>query len=232
MSIAALFKAVAVEKKGAHWHVLLDGKPIKAPSGKVVEIVTKELAEKIAGEWRKAEKKINLLLMPFTRLAISVTECDERRRDAAIRHLLSYAETELMCYREPKDAALIARQNATWNPWLEWMQKEFGMQLPTHRGIVADAATVTVSPKVSAHIQALPDRDILLLEQMVGMTGSFVLGLALIGKKLTVAEVLAAAFLDENYQREQWGEDAESADRQLAIAKELNDLTQFQGLSG
>lgn len=232
MSSAALFKAVAVERKGAHWHVLLDGKSIKAPSGKTLDIATKELAEKIANEWRKAEKKINLLLMPYTRLAISVTECDERRREAAIRHLLSYAETELMCYREPRDAALIARQNAAWNPWLEWMREAFGMSLPTHSGIVPTSQPVTVPPKVTAHIQGLPDRDILLLEQMVGMTGSFVLGLALIEKKLTVAEVLAAAFLDENYQREQWGEDAESADRQLAVAKELNDLVQFRGLSG
>ena len=51
--------------------------------------------------------------------------------------------------------------------------------------------------------------------------GSLVLGLALAEGRLDAAEACRLAFLDESFQQERWGEDAEALARQDGVVKDV-----------
>src|SRR5258707_403836 len=54
--------------------VTLDGRPIKTPSGRVVAIPVRPIADAIAAEWEAQAETIDPLTMPMTRFANSVAE--------------------------------------------------------------------------------------------------------------------------------------------------------------
>ena len=51
--------------------------------------------------------------------------------------------------------------------------------------------------------------------------GSLVLGLALVEARLDAAQAFALGTLEELFQTEQWGEDAEAADRRAGVAADI-----------
>src|SRR5262249_38249214 len=52
--------------------VMLDGKPIRTPSGRQVVIPARQLADAVAAEWAAQRETIDPMTMPLTRLANSV----------------------------------------------------------------------------------------------------------------------------------------------------------------
>ena len=54
-----------------------------------------------------------------------------------------------------------------------------------------------------------------------------VVALALIERRLDTGEAFAASQLDESFQIEAWGEDAEQAERRAALAAEIEAAARF-----
>src|ERR1700752_1662908 len=62
--------------------VTLHGRPIRTPSGRIVAIASREIAELVAAEWQAQTETIDPLTMPMTRFANSVVEAVIDRVDA------------------------------------------------------------------------------------------------------------------------------------------------------
>ena len=62
-------------------------------------------------------------------------------------------------------------------------------------------------------------------------TSSLALALGLVCRRLTAADVFAAAFLDEMYQVEKWGEDDLARDRRQRIARDIDAIERYLALS-
>ena len=65
---------VGVNEIDGGFSVTLDGRPIKTPSGKVLAVPNRAIAEAIAAEWAAQQEHIEPLTMPLTRFANSVVE--------------------------------------------------------------------------------------------------------------------------------------------------------------
>ena len=65
------------------------------------------------------------------------------------------------------------------------------------------------------------------LHAVTSVTGSVVLGLALVEGPLDAAQVSAASLLDERFQAERWGEDDEATTRRAALEAEIANVARF-----
>ena len=77
-------------------------------------------------------------------------------------------------------------------------------------------------PKLETAISALTDWELGVLVRAASLGGSLVLGLAFVTGKLDAARLFSLSFLDELYQGEKWGEDAEAVQRLNNIRAELD----------
>ena len=68
------YKEVGVGEADGGFTVTLDGKQIKTPSGKVVLVPKRAIADAIAAEWAAQGETIDPLTMPMTRFANSVVQ--------------------------------------------------------------------------------------------------------------------------------------------------------------
>jgi chaperone required for assembly of F1-ATPase len=209
------YKQAGITETQDGFGITLDGKPVRTPSGRPLLAPTRDIADGIAVEWNTQGEVIDPLTMPLTRFANSVGEGVIDRVDAVTDDVAKYFGSDLLFYRAAHPDALVAREAALWDPVLFWAADTLAAHFILVEGIVhvrqPDSA-------IAAARAALP-RDpwsIAALHVVTTLTGSALLALALKHGQLDPDQVWAAAHVDEDWNSEKWGIDAEVAARRAA----------------
>ena len=211
--------------------VLLDGKRLKTPKGADLVLPTAALADAVAGEWRAQGEEIVPAAMPLTKLANTAIDGVEPRRDEVIAEIAAFARHDHLCYRTDAPAELVARQNAAWDPLLDWVAERHGAPLLTAHGITSIAQPEASLAALKAAMEAESPFALAALHVVASIAGSLVLALAVADKRLTPGEAFAASRVDERYQAEKWGLDAEAGARAKHLARELDAAARFMDLA-
>jgi chaperone required for assembly of F1-ATPase len=217
------------------WGVMLDGKPMRLPGGGPLVVASRPLAQAIAAEWQAAGGSKGGSMgphhVPLTGLAGTAQNHIAADPAATVSAIAAYGETDLLCYRATEPDALIRRQAAAWQPWLDWSARVLDAPLKTSSAIihVAQDADALAALRCAVERQDVP--ALAALGVIVPTLGSLVLGLAVAAEALDVAAALDISTVDEQFQAEFWGEDAEAADRRRKIAADLNAAERFLRLT-
>lgn len=216
---------VETGEKSGGYAVLLDGKPMRIPGGAPLLVRSGPLAEAIAAEWRAAGGErggtLSLEEVPLTRLAGTAQERIAPDPGPVARELARYAETDLLCYRAERPEALMVRQARTWQPWLDWLERRHGARLVSTEGVIYLAQDSAALERVRAVMAVQTPETLAGLGLAVPSLGSAVLGLALAEGALDAEGANQAASLDEVFETELWGEDAEAVRRRAQVAEDV-----------
>lgn len=218
--------AAAIQAEGG-FGVALDGRSLRTPGKLVFRVPARALAEACAAEWQAQTEEIRPHTMPLTRLANVAIERTPSTRGELAAHIAQYGETDLLCHRAETPAKLVARQAAAWDPLVTWA----GAALSFRPRIVAGirAAHNDTAPLMAA-AAALDDFRLTGLAHAVGLTGSAILGFALLRGELNALAAYEAAMLDDLYQIEAWGEDSEARRRLDAAQAAIEATARFIAL--
>ena len=198
----------SVVASDAGWSVALDGKPLRTPARKPLALPTRALAEAIAAEWDAQTGQVRPAAMPLTGLANAALD---RAGPELVTMLAAYGESDLLCYRAERPAELIALQAAEWDPPLEWARRRYDVVFVVTHGIAHRVQPAPTLARLTAAVDA-PDLFRLAgLNPLITITGSLVLGLAVLEGELTADTAFDAGELDTRFQAAHWGEDAEAA---------------------
>jgi chaperone required for assembly of F1-ATPase len=221
------YKDVSIAAADAGFAVLLDGKPVKTPARNGLVLPTEQLALAIAQEWRNQDEAIVATAMPLLRLANTVIDGVAANRTDVISAILRFGENDLLCYRAHQPPQLVTRQCEGWDPLLDWARQRYGAHMTVAEGL----GHVDQTPDaLGALRQALEEYDAFslgALHVIASITGSAVLALAAAEGFITGGDAFELSRIDENYQAEKWGEDAEAAKRAAALAHELDKAAQL-----
>ena len=195
---------------GTGFTVHLDARALTTPLKSPLVVPTLILAEAIAQEWDAQGDEIVPQAMPLTRAANAAIDKVVPNRDAVARMLADYGGTDLLCYRAAEPEALVARQNARWDPWIDWAETQFGVTLRIGTGVVHVAQSDAATARLSEPVLRLGAWQLTAFHDLVVLSGSLVLALAVQTRALDPTEAWALSRLDEDWQHEQWGIDAEA----------------------
>ena len=205
---------------GEDFSVLLDGKPVKTPGRGALKAPTLALAAAIAAEWEAQRETIDPAAMPLTRLANTIIDGIAPAPQQVAQEIAKYLESDLVCYRAERPAGLAASQARHWDPLLDFAREEFGARFTLTHGVVHVAQP---SAAVEAARKAIPADPWPLgaLAAITTLTGSALIALALLRRRVDTPSAWAAAHVDEDWQMEQWGRDEEAAARRAARFAEM-----------
>lgn len=192
--------------------IRLDARTLRTPAKAELVVPTRALAEAIAAEWRAVEGEIRPEALPFTRAANVAVDRIAADPGPLVAHLAAYGETDLLCYRAEAPVGLQARQAAAWDPALAWAARDLGAPLAVTEGVAHRAQDPASLAALHAAVGAHDAFALTALSELVTLSGSLVLGLAVARGALGAPEAWAAARLDETWQEEQWGVDDEAAE--------------------
>lgn len=204
------WKDVSVEKDGEGWSIRLDGRPVRTPARAPLIVPSQPLAEAIAEEWRSVEGEIDPRAMPLTGLANAAIDRAAPDRQTFAQGLARYAEADLACYRADNPRELVERQTLAWDALLGWARRRFDVDFATTAGVThVDQPSATVE-RLGHAVAALDAFRLAGLSPLVTIGGSLVAALAVIEKAMTADEAWDAVSVDDRWQVEQWGADAEA----------------------
>jgi chaperone required for assembly of F1-ATPase len=227
-----VYTSVDTRPAGSGWGIALDGRPLRTPAKRDLIVPSEALAATIAAEWDAQESDIRPETMPLTRLAATAIDRTAEKRADIVAEIANYAVTDLLCYRAERPPALAARQEAVWQPLLDWAAGRYDAGLAVTAGIVPTAQSPASLKAYAAAVAALDHFRLTALQAATAASGSLILALALHEKRLDAEAAFAASQLDETFQIEAWGEDAEAARRRRALAADIAAAARFLDLLG
>jgi chaperone required for assembly of F1-ATPase len=214
------------------WGIALDGRPLRTPGRRELIVPSESLAAAIAAEWDAQQSDIEPHRMPLTRLAATALDRTAVEGAKVGADVANYAGTDLVCYRAEHPPALAARQHATWQPLIDWAAGRYDAGLAVTPGILPTAQSPASLKIYAGVVAALDDFRLTALQAAAASCGSLVIALALLEGRLDADGAFAASQLDESFQIEAWGEDAEAAQRRRAIAEDIGATARFLELLG
>jgi chaperone required for assembly of F1-ATPase len=201
--------AKAVERENG-WGVELDGKPLRTPARESLIVPTRALAEAIAEEWDTVDGEIDPRAMPLTGLANAAIDRVQPDKEAFAAGLARYAEADLACYRAEGPQGLVDRQAQEWDALLGWGQRRFDVDFETTGGIVHVAQPPATIDRLTHAVSMLDAFRLAGLSPLVTIGGSLLAAFGVLEGAFSPEQAWDAVSVDDRWQLEQWGSDAEA----------------------
>jgi chaperone required for assembly of F1-ATPase len=221
------YKQVSIAPAEGGFGVLLDGKSIKTPARHTLVLPTERLAQAVAAEWQGQGEDVIATTMPLLRLANTAIDGVSINREDVINAILRFGENDLVCYRAHQPPDLVARQRAGWDPLLDWVAQRHGARMHVAQGLNHVDQPPETLAALREPLEGLDAFALTGLHVVASVTGSMVLALTVLDDALSGARAFELSRIDEAYQAEKWGEDAEAAKRATALAHELDKAVAF-----
>lgn len=227
------YKSASAAPADSGFRIVLDGRGVKTPGKRDLAVPSRALAEAIAAEWDAQGDLIDPATMPLTRIVNSAIDGVASEADAVAADIAAYGASDLLCYRAPQsDAGLAARQEAAWAPVLAWARDALGARLFLAEGVMPVAQSAEARERIDAALAGLDPFRLAALHVMTTLTGSALLALAHARGRLGRDEAWAAAHVDEDWQNERWGVDAEAEARRKRRREEFDAASRLLDLLG
>ena len=212
--------------------VQLDARPVRTPLKAPLVLPTQALAEAVAAEWQAQAGRVDPETMPFTRTANSAIDKVAPQQDAVAAMLASYGGSDLLCYRAEGPDDLVARQAEAWDPILDWAAQRLGARLLVTTGVMHVDQPGESLAGLYQRVSGLDPFQLSAFHDLVALSGSLVLALAVTQKRLTADAAWALSRIDEDWQISLWGEDEEAADITARKRAAFLQADRFFGLCG
>lgn len=216
-----------VEPAPEGWTIRLDARPLLTPAKTPLVVPSAPLAQAIAAEWDAVDGQVRPETLHFTRLANSALDRVAPRRDDVIDGLAAYGATDLLCYRAEAVSALAARQAEAWDPWLTWAAETLAAPLRITTGLAPVPQPQTSLASLRDAVAEADPFGLAALHELVAISGSLVLGLAVSRRALRAEAAWDLSRIDEAWQIERWGADDEA---ETAAALKRRDLLNAERL--
>jgi len=190
--------------------VELDGRAIRTPAKAPMLVPTLAFAQAVAAEWDAQKDRIRPETMPLTRAANSAIDKVTVERGAVVSSVAAYGATDLLCYRAARPEALVRRQSSGWDPILAWAEARLHTPLKVTTGVVPVAQPPASLARLHARVDALPAFQLTALSELVALSGSLLIGLAVTQRFADPLSSWVASRIDEIWEEERWGKDAQA----------------------
>ncbi|TCP60399.1 chaperone required for assembly of F1-ATPase [Rhodovulum bhavnagarense] len=192
--------------------VHLDGRPVKTPAKAAFVVPTRAMAEAAATEWDAQGDLINPLTMPVTRSVNAALDKVATQKAEVVALIAAYGESDLLCHRADTPAELAARQAQAWDPLLDWAGTALDARLNVICGVLPCPQPDATLAALRAQVSGQDIFCLTALYDLVGLSGSLVIGLAAIHAVAPIERLWEISRIDETWQEEQWGVDTEAAE--------------------
>lgn len=211
--------------------IALDGRPIKTPQKAALRLPNRALADAVAAEWAGQGDELKPATMYLTKLANTAIDRVAGNRPAIEDESIAYANSDLVCYRTDRPPDLVARQSELWNPVIDWARTALDAPFEVTDGILHRPQPAAALAAFGGALKSLGDFELAAFHSIMTLSGSALIAMMLARAATTPEAAWRTAHVDEDYQIEHWGEDAEAQARRAARHTEFMACCQFLSLA-
>ena len=198
---------------GAGWQVRLDGRGVLTQGKRAQVVPSRALAELLAGEWAAQGEDVDPASFRHRDMADYAIDMIASGTDDIPGKLLAFLETDTLCYRADPDEPLYRRQQEVWEPILSAFEAREGIRLERASGIIHKPQDGAALASIRRLVDTLDPPTLAAVFAMTSLSASLTIGLSALEDDADPEALWDAASLEEDWQVELWGEDAEATQR-------------------
>ncbi|MAM63820.1 ATP12 family protein [Maritimibacter sp. UBA3975] len=206
------WKETRADRCDGGFTVYLDHRTVRTPAKAPFTLPTLALAEACAAEWEAQGEHIDPSVMPMTRTANSALDKVAVQHAEVADLIAAYGDSDLTCYRADTPVELVARQAEGWDPLLDWAHARFDARLEPRIGIMHAPQDQAALERLRAQVFALDAFRLAAFHDLVAISGSLIIGLAVAHDELDPEQAFNVSRIDEDWQAELWGADEEATE--------------------
>jgi chaperone required for assembly of F1-ATPase len=216
------YKDVSVIAEAGGFGVSLDGKPLRTPANALLLLPAEKAARLVAEEFAVQVETIDPMSMPVYRLFNTAIDGVASDPQAVLEDILRFASSDLVCYRADSPQSLADREAEAWDPVIDWARSSLGARFLLAEGVMHVQQPRETIAAIAIHLrQRMEPLRLAALHVMTGLMGSALLALAVDFGELDPQAAWDAAHVDEDFQSEQWGLDAEAVARRAVRKRDM-----------
>ncbi len=195
-------------------------KPVQTPAKNNFDLPTKALADAITKE--AGEK-----LKPLTMLAYTAIDRIAPQTQMVVEALMTYADTDTLCYRSLDSAELAEQQKKEWTPILTWSSGKLGAIWQTTGSVMPATQPAVLHEELQKYLNSLDAFQLSAASIISSLCSSLVLAMAVVEKQLSAKEAFRLSRLEEESQASRWGRDDEADKRAAKMEAEIIEAGEF-----
>ena len=199
------YSHVSVAPTDAGWQVLLDGRALRTAGGAQQVVPTQALAELLAAEWRAQGDEIDPRSFPFRDMADYAIDVVHADRRATIAKVLTYGETDTLCYWAEPDAPLYQRQQTLWEPLVAACETRLGVRFHRISGVLHQPQPPATLVALGGVLETMDAFTLAGVVNLASLAASLITALAVLEPGADAAALFTAANAEEDWQAELWG---------------------------
>ena len=211
--------------------IALDGRTVKTPLKSPLQLPTRALAEAVAAEWAEQGADIKPATMILTKLANTAIDRVAPGRARIEAEVLDFANSDLVCYRADRPPDLVQRHVKHWDPVLDWARMALDAPFEVTVGVIHKPQPEAAIAAHALALRELSDFELSAYYTIMSLTGSALIAMMLARRATPPEAAWATAHVDEDYQIEHWGQDAEAEVRRAARHAEFMACCRFLELA-
>lgn len=204
------WREAAAVASGAGWQVALDGRPVRTQGGAAQIVPHQALAEALASEWQAQGETVDPAAFPLRDIADLAIDRIAPDPAAQVDALLRYAETDTLLYRAEPDEPLHRRQIERWEPLVSGAEARHAVVFERTSGIIHRPQPAATIATLRARLAQADAFTLASLATLVPLAASLIVALAVVETGEEPDALFGAANLEEDWQAELWGTDAEA----------------------
>ncbi|WP_347303334.1 ATP12 family protein [Croceibacterium sp. TMG7-5b_MA50] len=204
------WREATVAQGDGGWQVLLDGRPVRTQGGAAQIVPTRALADALAAEWAAQGAEVDTTAFPLRDLTDLAIDRVAPAPAAQVAALLRYAETDTLLYRADPDEPLHRRQLDQWEPLVRAAETRWAVTFDRTSGVIHRPQPAETLTRMEDVLAGQDPFRLAALATMAPLAASLIVALAALDNN-PPADLFAAANLEEDWQAELWGQDAEAA---------------------
>lgn len=224
------YKETGIAPEVDGFAVLLDGKPMRTPAGLAFRVPGSALAAAIAAEWAAQDTLVRPDRMPLSQIAATAIDRVGTDPAATVAAIARFGETDLVCYRAEAPVELVERQHAALQPLVDWAALTLDAALRVTAGVMPAAQPPAATAALRRAVERFDPWRLAPVGLATAASGSLIIALALAFGRLDAEAAWSTSQVEESFQIERWGEDAEAAERRRALRGDLHAAARFLAL--
>ena len=199
------WKSVKLKGSSLGYIIMLDGNTLRTPLKNYLVIENKVIADEVHREWLNVKGEITYSSMPYTKACFLSIDRSKQESLKLRNKLVSYGMSDLLCYRAEIDSELAKLQSKGWDPLIEWMQLWLKTTFRISHSIMPIEQSHNLEIDLTKLIKPLQPLTLTALNELVTLSGSLIIGFAILKGKVSSERGWKLLRIDEDWQRESWG---------------------------
>ena len=189
------------------WQVQLDGRGVRTAGGSPQVLPSPALAELLAEEWRAQGDEIDPRQFVMRDMADFALDVVQHQQADTVAKLLTYGESDTLCYRADPDEPLYQRQRTLWEPLVSACEARLGVAVRRVSGVLHRPQPPATLDAMRAVVAAQDHFTLAALINLASLSASLIIALAALEPDADAATLFTAANAEEDWQAELWGWD-------------------------